>query len=363
MLYQRLLIIILFLITGVSHAQSPSAVYDSIRNTKLIVGVKHTPPFIIKTADGKYEGISIKLWEHIARELRLDYEYQEYDLNGLLTSLMDKKIDVCINPLTVTSQRVEKIDFTQPFFITNLAIAVGEHHQNKWIVLIKNFFSLGFFKAILLLFAVLMLFGVLVWLFERNKNKEEFGPGMKGVWNGLWWSAVTMTTVGYGDKSPKTTGGRIVALIWMFTAIIIISGFTASIASSLTVNELESSVNGPEDLNKVNTLVVKASTGEQYLQANNIDYQQADDIETALRKLADSKVYAVVYDEPIMKYTIRNLELSSKVVVMPSKFATQYYGFSLPKDSPMRSMINPILLERINSKEWGYILSEYDLEK
>ncbi|MGO2102628.1 MAG: ion channel [Psychroflexus halocasei] len=44
-----------------------------------------------------------------------------------------------------------------------------------------------------------------------------------------------MTTVGYGDKSPLSLGGRIVGLIWMFMAVIILSSLTAGIASALTV--------------------------------------------------------------------------------------------------------------------------------
>ncbi|MBL6449118.1 transporter substrate-binding domain-containing protein [Fulvivirga sp. 29W222] len=358
----RLLTILFFLIvTGTSQLNAQEAKEQP--NKKLIIGVKQTPPFIIKEENGQYSGISIALWENIAKELRLDFEYKEYDLNGLLGALRQGEVDVCINPLTVTSQRVEQFDFTQPFFITNLAIAVDKSQQNKWLSFLSNFFSLAFLKAVLLLLLVLLSFGVLVWFFERGQNKEEFGPGMKGIWNGLWWSAVTMTTVGYGDKSPKTIGGRVVALIWMFTAIIIISGFTASIASSLTVNELEFAVKGPKDLKKVHTLAVRASSGQQYLENNNIGHEETDNLKMALQQLAGEKVNAVVYDEPIMKYTIKNLDLGSKVAVIPSKFATQYYSFSLPKNSELRGRINPVLLSEINGREWRVILGEYDLEK
>jgi len=50
---------------------------------------------------------------------------------------------------------------------------------------------------------------------------------------------VTMTTVGYGDKSPKTLGGRMVALVWMIFSIIFIASFTANITTSLTLSELK----------------------------------------------------------------------------------------------------------------------------
>ncbi|UII30753.1 transporter substrate-binding domain-containing protein [Fulvivirga ulvae] len=360
MLIRSLVILLLLSITGIRDLNAQSAENE---NQKLVIGVKHTPPFIIKQESGRYTGISVALWENIAKELNLDFEYREYDLNGLLSALKHGEVDVCINPLTVTSQRVEQFDFTQPFFITNLAIAVDKTQQNKWLSFLSNFFSLQFLKAILLLLLVLLSFGVLVWLFERRRNQEEFGPGMRGIWNGLWWSAVTMTTVGYGDKSPKTIGGRVVALIWMFTAIIIISGFTASIASSLTVNELEFAVKGPKDLKKVHTLAVKASSGQQYLESNNIAHSVTENIKQALQQLANEEVNAVVYDEPIMKYTIKNMGLGSKVAVIPSKFATQYYGFSLPKNSELRSRITPVLLSEINGREWTVILEEYDLER
>ena len=73
--------------------------------------------------------------------------------------------------------------------------------------------------------------GVVMWLGERRRNQAQFGgTAAHGIGAGLWWSAVTMTTVGYGDKAPVTILGRLLGLVWMFAAIIIISSFTAAIA-------------------------------------------------------------------------------------------------------------------------------------
>jgi len=57
-----------------------------------------------------------------------------------------------------------------------------------------------------------------------------------------------MTTVGYGDKAPVTLAGRVVGLLWMPASIILISGFTAAIASALTVGQLDHSISGLDDL-------------------------------------------------------------------------------------------------------------------
>jgi len=60
-----------------------------------------------------------------------------------------------------------------------------------------------------------------------------------------------LTAVGYGDKAPRILGGRIVGLIWMLTSMSIVASFTASIAASLTVGSLGSTLETVSDLRDV----------------------------------------------------------------------------------------------------------------
>jgi len=54
----------------------------------------------------------------------------------------------------------------------------------------------------------------------------------------IWWSIVTMTTVGYGDISPATLGGRIVATVVMLSGIGLLALLTATIANIFIENKL-----------------------------------------------------------------------------------------------------------------------------
>jgi voltage-gated potassium channel len=59
------------------------------------------------------------------------------------------------------------------------------------------------------------------------------------VGDAMWWGFVTMTTVGYGDRFPKTQGGRVVGVVLMFAGIILISSFTATASSVLVARRIQ----------------------------------------------------------------------------------------------------------------------------
>ncbi len=359
---QLLVAFTLSLFAGLSFAQP--ATVDSATSTAtddsgpLIVGTKIAPPFVVKESDGSLSGISIELWQRVAAELGLEYELKEVDLQQLLDGLQDGSLDVSVAALTVTAEREKRIDFTHPFHTTGLAIAVPSQGSALWTT-IKRFFSWEFLLALLALGGLLLLVGFVFWLTERRKNPEMFGgTPAEGIGASFWWAAVTMTTVGYGDKAPVTFGGRLVALIWMFAAIILISSFTAAIATSLTVSQLETSVQGPDDLPRVSVTTVRNSASAAYLSDRGIAFEPQADLATALEELASGRYEALVYDQPILQY-LSGQEHPKRVQVLPNNFERQDYGIALPEDGDLRDPINEQLLEVIASEEWKDVLQRY----
>lgn len=331
-------------------------------NDTLTVGLNPDPPFIIEQNENQWKGVSIHLWEEIAEQLNFPYRYKKYDLKKLQKALKNKEVEFAITPLTITSERLKAFQMTQPFFISELTVATQKKEQSQVFMFLSNFASVDFLQAVMLLFFVILVFGFLLWLAEKKANPEMFDKGLKGLWDGIWWSAVTMTTVGYGDKAPKSNKGKVIAIIWMFTAVIIISTFTASIASSLTVNTLSSDINKVEDLKQAKIGTVAGSTGETFIRENGWNYQTYQEPESAIKALRQRKINAFIYDAPILKYLVQSKNLQGQIQILPFQLNKQHYGFTAPLGSPLIEKINPVLVKELKSPGWQGILERYNLE-
>jgi ABC-type amino acid transport substrate-binding protein len=205
---------------------------------------------------------------------------------------------------------------------------------------------------------LLTFIGLLVWLAERRRNPQFQGGPLRGIGSGLWWSAVTMTTVGYGDKAPATLPGRTIAMVWMFTSVIIVSSFTAAIATALTVDQLDKSIAGIDDLYQSQILTLRGSTSEAFLKRNMMRYKVSPSLSEALGAVADGKADALVYDAPILRFLVSSV-YPDKLRVLHLVLQRQDYGIALPSGSPLREEVNRVLLEIVRSDEWQTLLDRY----
>lgn len=340
----------IFLRLACMAAVSVSAVGSSDA-TPMVIGTREAPPFAMKTGDGEWAGLSIDLWREIASELQLEFLFREVSLREMVEGVAEGRLDAGVAALTLTAERERQVDFTHPFFSSGLGIAIRTPEGGmNWLRVLRGLISPAFLTVLAALGAVLLAAGVGIWVFERKKNETQFGGSTaEGLGSGFWWSAVTMTTVGYGDKSPVTLGGRLVALVWMFTSVIIISSFTAAIASSLTVSSLESPIRGPADLVRHQVGALAGSTASDFLLSRGIRVASHESLEEAMEALREGLVDAVVHDRPILQYLARG---GTGLTVLPHSFQRQDYGYSLPPGSPLRQEINVALLERISSAWW-----------
>ena len=334
-------------------------------NDTLKVGYTTAPPFIIQS-NSRLEGINIWLWQRLAQDLDLTYKMEPMSFTKMLDSLETGGIDISINPLTITSERNRKMLFSDSFYASNSTIAVADTSSfEKFKQFLNGFFNQNFLKGLMILLFIILLFGLAGWYFERKANPSHFRTGYRGIWDGVWWSAVTLTTVGYGDKAPKTRMGKIAALVLMFGGLLFISGLTASIASSLTVTQLNSNPDGLNEFKERPVGTINSTSTRQFLKEHFFKkIQDYDGVVSGLKGLQNGEVDAFMYDEPILKYRIQEDSTLSKLQVLPVKFDVQFYAFGIAKQHPeLENAISQRILEIMETQEWEVVLAEYGLSE
>ncbi|MCB1629746.1 MAG: transporter substrate-binding domain-containing protein [Xanthomonadales bacterium] len=318
----------------------------------LQVAVRVAPPFVIEQ-DGHYEGLLIDLFEEIAAEREWQYAYHQVGLKDLLQGVEQGRFDLGLGAISASAEREAVLDFSHPVSSTGLAVATRQESRAGWQAVLSALISPPFLRIAGGLFLLLLLLGSLVWLAERRRNPEQFGGSASdGIASGFWWAAVTMTTVGYGDKAPVTLIGRLLALIWMIAALVVVSTFTAAITSALTVGQLSNRIQSADDLNGKRLLSVADSTSAQWLTEHHLSADFFPDVEQALAQLAKGKADAVIHDEPLLRWTIER-QFAGKLVTLPLILERQDYAIALPPGSPLREELNRGILERVGSLNWS----------
>ena len=142
-----------------------------------------------------------------------------------------------------------------PFYLTS-GLDLRSLRASRFLRLFRAFKLIRYNKAIqrfhrafaiareeLVLFAcvtalLLYVSAVGIYYFENAAQPEAFSS----VFDGLWWSVVTLTTVGYGDVYPVTAGGRVFTFIVLMIGLGVVAVPTGLVASALSKAREEESV-------------------------------------------------------------------------------------------------------------------------
>ncbi len=352
----RRVAVLLVAVTVPLAGQPPSATSEQV----FTVGTKDAPPFAFVDDEGEWQGFAIDLLHRLGDNLGLEIRLETRDLAGLLQGVEQGELDAAMAAITVTPDREATMDFSYPYAEASLGIAVRSGAKRGWFAGLSRLWRSPELWAVIACLAILQgVIGCLIWLVERRINPQHFGgTPIRGIGHGFWWAAVTMTTVGYGDKAPVSLAGRMIGLFWMFASLIIIAGFTAVIASSITLAEMTEAVGGRDDLARTHVGTVSATTGSDWLEREGIHASRFATIDDALDALDNEQLDAVVYDAPILRYSI-HCRTGGGLHVLPDRLARGFYAIALPTASPWAESINRELLVLLGSEEINALEQRY----
>ena len=341
----------------VAYAQIETA-RDSGEGSPLQIVTKEIDPFV--SVGDELDGFSIELWQEIARSTGIEYEFVLVDTVGeQLDTVSRATADAAIAAISITETREEVVDFSYPYFASGLGILTQSAHAPSLVsALASGELLWPLVNLAGLLAIVIILAGHAIWLLERKRNEQFPRAYVAGLWEGIWWAAVTVTTVGYGDRTPIGRIGRIFGLLWMFAGLFIIANFTAAVTARLTVDEIQGSISGPGDLPGKPVASVEGSTGDVWLTQEGIPHRSVGTIDQAYSLLDSGIVQAVVYDYPVLRHHALNFG-EGYVRVVGEPFNAEDYGIAFPEGSPLREEVNRALLRLREDGTYDRLHSEW----
>ncbi len=344
-------------------AAERTRLYPQLPFKKILrVAIKRFEPFVIYQ-NRQFTGFSIELWRKIASEIGLSYEF--YAVNSLAKQLDDVErgaADVAVSGIGITSQHERDLDFSHSYYESGLQIMVPENSDHFFDTIIAHILSAGFaLESIVVIgFFLAILFTVsnIIWLLERRNNPQFPKAYLSGIWEAFWWAVVTVTTVGYGDKTPKGKAGRLFGIVWILVGYFVFAFFTARVSSTVTLNKLQGNIAGPEHLFDKKIATVERSAAAEYLTKNGFKTMMFENIENTYPALASNRVDAIVFDAPVLQHYASHAGKES-VKVVGLVFQEKNYGIALQHGSPYREAINLALLKLIEDGTYHEIRSKW----
>ncbi|MDO9384778.1 MAG: transporter substrate-binding domain-containing protein [Hyphomicrobiaceae bacterium] len=329
-------------------AQVSAQVVSAQEPQKLKVATRVLEPFVVEKK-GELTGFSIDLWRAIADRLKIETEFVfAKDVPSLLELVKSQQADLGIAAISVTAERDKVLDFSQPMMDSGLQILVrgdgGGGPPNPLGGLLRSVFS----KAALVWLGIAALLIIIpahiVWWLER-KHPDGIVPAGEpyypGILHALWWAAGTLAT--QGESMPRSWVGRIFAILWMFVGVIFVAYYTAQLTATLTVEQIQGAINGPEDLPGKKVGTIKGSTSATYLEELRSQMKPYEKITDAYGALLNREVDAVVFDSPVLLY-YANTDGKGRAQVVGSVFRKQDYGIVFQRGSEWRKRVDGALL-------------------
>jgi polar amino acid transport system substrate-binding protein len=337
-------------------AATVSALAAGPRETETLrVAVYNVPPYGYVDADGSISGVSVDLWRRVAEQMEWSFRLIPVtDMEVILSGLEQGRFDAAIGAITITPERAARVDFSYPAHRSGVAIALRK--QTGPIVALVSYWTAvtELSPLILIILTMLIAIGVAMWIVEQRDRSTAQGSesAVASLRDGLYWAVVTMTTVGYGDKTPKTMTGRVVAIVWMLSSLVLVSLLSTSLVSRLTADRVEpGDFAASVDLRHERLAAVAQSSGAEYLDELHLQYAKYKDLPEALDSLADGHSNVVVNSIGALQYFVS--KRYAKVIEIPQGvLAPAYMAIALPEHSPVKKSIDLALIKITNSPEW-----------
>uniref|UniRef100_A0A2N9FBR6 Glutamate receptor n=1 Tax=Fagus sylvatica TaxID=28930 RepID=A0A2N9FBR6_FAGSY len=205
------------------------------------VKVTHDP----STNTTHVTGYSIEVFDTVMEDLPyvVSYEYIPF-ANALMVKELN--FDAVVGDTTIIANRSNFVDFTLPYTESGVSMIVpikDSKRKNAWVFLKPLTLDLWITSGCFFVFI-----GFVIWVLEHRINEEFRGPPSHEIGTSLWYSFSTMV---FAQRETVVSNlARFVVIVWVFVVLILTQSYTASLASLLTVQQLQPTVTDVNQLIK-----------------------------------------------------------------------------------------------------------------
>ena len=265
-------------LAGILVALMICPVADAEEKPPLRIGIHEMAPYATRNADGAWDGLGVELWKNIAATTGVRFVFVEMPFEQILPAVADGKLDAAVGEMTVTAERERAVRFTQPYLISSAGAAMYPQVANAdWKTILRDFFNWTLALVLLGILAGMVLVSLLIWAIEHQHDAGHFRGGLTGFGSALWFSASTVTGVGYGDKIPASFAGRVISFVWMLMGVLLVAGLTATVTANMSAARV-ANLNGPRvkelgDLRHFSCGVMRGSLTQQILIRDGVGFR------------------------------------------------------------------------------------------
>ncbi|KAL6199375.1 hypothetical protein ACLB2K_029159 [Fragaria x ananassa] len=273
----------------------------------------------------------------------LPYEFVPFEkasgtYNDMVYQVHDGKFDAVVGDVTIRANRSLNVGFTMPYSKADVVMVVpiqDKRTKSAWVFLKPLTWDLWMTTLCFFIFI-----GFVIWVLEHRFNDDFRGTPSHQVGTSFWFS---FSTIVFSQTEKVVSNlSRFVMIIWIFVVLIVTQSYTASLASLLTIQQLQPTVTDINDLlrNRENVGYLESSyiygilTQKGFHDSKLKGYGNMEDIEEALSKgSANGGIAAIFHETPYMKLFVA--KYCSKYTMIGPIFETDGLAFVFPKGSPL----------------------------
>jgi ABC-type amino acid transport substrate-binding protein len=333
------ILLVIFLFSGTSFSEAQ----ENRVPEKIKVTVLESPPFVMRAEQG-FTGFAIDLWEECAKRSGIAYEYIEAsNLKDLLVSISSGASDVAVTELTINGERMEHMDFSQPWFDAGLQIMVHKPPVVGLVYFMQQLYENGYLKTYFWIAISVIIASVFLTILDRRLDPEFPADWTKGVAESFYHVVSILMTGTTNHKPLFGSYGRILAALWLVMGVGVVAYVTSSITSVMTINSMErrlwqadkAKIEDLPDLKGKTVAALEGSVASMYLTKENLSSRLFENIEQMIAALSESQVDAIVADEPSLTYYLHQ-HPGAPVTPVGKIIRHEKYGFALKSGSSLR---------------------------